>query len=907
MSNPNIHLCAGVDEDDKDKISLIYRTLQEIIIEAGMYAQFERDTIIRQVDRVYIHRNYSVSVNSYNNYIAIFYLSKSLYTEHNSYVSSICPLSIGTILTESYILTAADCVDSLSKDITISHQLEQITRKVDRINIHPNWNSNHRHGKDNIALLHLSNPLNFTGNKQLTRIQVPTRFYTLNNTLLRMIDWIQDTKLLLLDNNDPLCNSLIDKNEQQFCVKSINNSQRDEVGQPIFQWINNRWMQVGIISSITKHIDDSHIDVVTSLHHYYHWLESIVYTQNHGLFNIANMADLTKNLPTTYKCNVRTVSCGCSAENVQLSPTKIIGGEEAIPRSWSMVVSIHYHDSDEPSCTGSILTHSYILTSAHCVDDASVMDLHIVAGVHNRVEDFPMIRYVQNIYIHPDWNRSDSTYRNDIALLYIFPPLPINGNGNPALTCVPHINPSSETVNYPSEGSHLVMVGWGSTQYGSTIVSNTLQQVSIDVIDKNDTKCLQTIHDVNKQFCAMKSGRDPCHGDLGGPIFQWKGTYWDQVGITSYGGQCDQIGTPGIFTRLASYFNWMESIINSSLTTTTPVPPPLPILHECNKASTCGCGKTDVVLTPSRIVGGEDALDNSWPMIVSVRLHGSKDHSCGGTILSKSFILTAAHCLRGISDIHPSGITIAAGMTNRSDPDQIIRNVDEIHIHPYYLGQLDDKRHDIALLHIDQPFEFESNVNFTKTCIHRLNSTISADQYPKNGTRLVVIGWGVLLPGTMYVPEILQQAQVFTIDNQDPICDNLIQASELQFCAGLYQGGKDSCQGDSGGPIFQWTEQYWEQVGIVSHGTGCAEENYPGIYTRLSYYYDWIQNILIRNGEHLESGIFSDTTTTTSMSATSSNTISSFRSSSITLYNICKYQFNIMICGLVLLLCFLYY
>jgi len=50
--------------------------------------------------------------------------------------------------------------------------------------------------------------------------------------------------------------------------------------------------------------------------------------------------------------------------------------------------------------------------------------------------------------------------------------------------------------------------------------------------------------------------------------------------------------------------------------------------------------------------------------------------------------------------------------------------------------------------------------------------------------------------------------------------------------------------GDSGGPIHQWLDDHWEQVGIVSFGSGCALANRPGMYTRLSFYYDWIQSYL---------------------------------------------------------------
>ncbi|CAF0857061.1 unnamed protein product [Adineta ricciae] len=804
----------------------------------------------------------------------------------------------GTILTDSYILTAAHYVDSSSDDLIISYKSEENLGKINRVYIHPEWKDYHRYRKDNVALLRLSNRLNFTVHRQLSRARLSPRVHLLENTMLQIIDWQRNTRVFLIANNDSLCNSFIDGDEQQFCVRFYESSQEDAVGKPIFQWMNHRWVQIGIVHLATKYTDDSYIGVVTSLHHYYNWLESIVNTPNFRTLSIGVTANVARNVPTTYECSVHSTSCGCSGENVKLSSTRIFGGEEAVPYSWSMVVSIHFNDSDEPSCTGSILTGSYVLTSAGCVDGASEMDLHIVAGVHNRLEDFPTIRYVQKIHIHPDWNRSDHTYGNDIALLYVFPPLPINGRGNPALTCVPHINSLTESVNYPLQGSQLVMVGWGSAGDDSHAMSETLQQVSIDVSNKNDPNCIKNVRDADKQFCAGRSNRSPCRGDLGGPIFQWKGTYWDQVGITSYGGQCDQVDSPAVFTRLAVYFNWMESVVNSSLTTTTPSPPPVPIVHECNKASTCGCGQTDVALTPSRIVGGEDALDDSWPMIVSLRLNGSIDHLCGGTILSASFILTAAHCLRNLSETYPTDLSIAAGMTNRSDPGRILRNIDRIHVHPYYLGGSDDKRHDIALLHVDQPFVFESDLKLTKTCVHRLDSSLPVDQYPKNGTRLVIIGWGVMQFGTKYIPEILQQAQVFSIDNDHSICKKSIQDSELQFCAGLYEGGKDSCEGDSGGPIFQWTGQYWEQVGVVSYGTGCADAYFPGVYTRLSFYYDWIQNILIRNGEHLESGTLSSSTMT--RFTTSADLIP--HSNTISMYHFYKYHFHVVIYGLSLIL-----
>ncbi len=241
---------------------------------------------------------------------------------------------------------------------------------------------------------------------------------------------------------------------------------------------------------------------------YYHeWIGSVLNSKSLTSFTMATTTDSITNLTTTYECNISKVSCGCSINNVVLSPMRIIGGEEAVPHSWAMAASIRLNYSEIHSCGGSILTSTYILTSAHCIDGASLLEISIIAGIHNRIEDFARIYYVHGIYIHPNWNGSDGTYRNDIALLYILPPLPVDGNANFARTCVPYISSPNETISYPSNGSHLAIIGWGSTQYNNNIMSDTLQQASVYTIDNSDSICFQSIYDVEKQFCAgMQEG-----------------------------------------------------------------------------------------------------------------------------------------------------------------------------------------------------------------------------------------------------------------------------------------------------------------------------------------------------------------------------------------------------------------
>jgi secreted trypsin-like serine protease len=250
-----------------------------------------------------------------------------------------------------------------------------------------------------------------------------------------------------------------------------------------------------------------------------------------------------------------------------------------------------------------------------------------------------------------------------------------------------------------------------------------------------------------------------------------------------------------IYTRTVEYNQWISSVLNDCVTPTTTIETTTvttqpPRIYSCNHTLTCGCSQSPVVLTPSRIVGGENAFESSWSMIVSLRKNDNDRHLCGGSIISDSYILTAAHCLYGSVTNPPVGVTISVGMTNISDPKQVHRNVDHVYIHPEYIGLVNGYRHDIAVLHLNQSLEIDTNPLLTKSCIHRVDPPLISQEYIQNGTRLSVIGWGTMTSGIADSPIILQQAEVFAIDNNDFICRNAMNDSLTQFCAGLYQGGK---------------------------------------------------------------------------------------------------------------------
>jgi len=224
----------------------------------------------------------------------------------------------------------------------------------------------------------------------------------------------------------------------------------------------------------------------------------------------------------------------------------------------------------------------------------------------------------------------------------------------------------------------------------------------------------------------------------------------------------------------------------------------------------------------SRIVGGFEAESGKYPFFVSWE-------GCGASLIAKDVILTAAHC----QGIFQNTVRIGQYRKFGSMGQGLQRNIVQRIPHPKYS---------------------DSDVNYDYM-VMKLNEAVTDDYTPiqLNGNGAVpmdeqilsVIGFGALNQQSQSTPARLQQVDVNYFSSST--CNGLSGyqgdvKDDTMFCAGVEGGGKDSCQGDSGGPIFyQKQDGSYEQVGIVSWGIGCAQRNYPGVYSRISGELDWIQ------------------------------------------------------------------
>ncbi|XP_060844575.1 transmembrane protease serine 9-like [Rhopalosiphum padi] len=269
---------------------------------------------------------------------------------------------------------------------------------------------------------------------------------------------------------------------------------------------------------------------------------------------------------------------------------------------------------------------------------------------------------------------------------------------------------------------------------------------------------------------------------------------------------------------------------NKPITTTTTTTTTPSYVDSEGGSNDYQCGLKNGPQDQERIVGGQNADPGEWPWIVAI--FNSGRHFCGGSLIDDTHVLTAAHCVAHMSSWDVARLTANLGDYNiksKTDVKHMERKIKRVVRHKGF-----DQRtlyNDIALLTLDKPVKFDKQV-------HPICLPTSRSMYA--GQTATVIGWGSLKESGPQ-PAILQKVNVPVWTNQE--CKFKYGAAapggivDHFLCAG--KAARDSCSGDSGGPLML-NDGKWTQVGIVSWGIGCGKGQYPGVYTRVTSFMNWI-------------------------------------------------------------------
>ncbi|XP_055381466.1 serine protease snake [Condylostylus longicornis] len=251
----------------------------------------------------------------------------------------------------------------------------------------------------------------------------------------------------------------------------------------------------------------------------------------------------------------------------EFSVPLIVGGEETLLGEYPHMAAIGWikeQGSISWACGGSLISEIFVLTAAHCTSLGGKSPNLVKLGAHgidSSVEDVNIqILKVSEIISYPKYKKEEYYY--DIALIKL----------NKNVLFSKYVRPACLWFRSKIDDVEIVTAtGWGRTRYLGPR-SDKLLKVDLKMIDRN--KCNELykreikLHRgiTESQFCAgyLEGGKDTCQGDSGGPINVHMGKYNCInyiIGITSFGKFCAAPNSPGVYTKINSYLDWIEKIV----------------------------------------------------------------------------------------------------------------------------------------------------------------------------------------------------------------------------------------------------------------------------------------------------------------------------------------------------------
>ncbi|XP_014474150.1 PREDICTED: coagulation factor IX-like [Dinoponera quadriceps] len=501
------------------------------------------------------------------------------------------------------------------------------------------------------------------------------------------------------------------------------------------------------------------------------------------------------------------------------APEAIVGGFVATAGQFPHQCSLRVYG--QHICGGTIISSTHIVTAAHCVDNPSyARSMTIATGTLSSTSG--TIHQVKEIKIHPGYTGEQRTaWKDDIAVIILTKPMTFNSYQKP----VPLASRDYTTGTYRG-----ITSGWGKTSVNSNISPN-LKWLAVNILSKvNCLKAHNYPQTNDKHMCTLeKQGQGVCQGDSGGPLI----INGELCGVTSWVAPC-ALGIPDVFTNVFYYLDFIKRCqlvfqVSSSIRDAGDV-------FEQVLFNNCMGNMHDILDmaiwqpaviqetygdAPEAIVGGFVATAGQFPHQCSLRVYG--EHICGGTIISSTHIVTAAHCVEEKWE-HPY-MTVATGTL--SSTSGTIHQIKEIMIHPGYTGeQRTAWKDDIAVIILTKPMTFNS---------YQKPVPLASRDYTTGTYRGITSGWGKTSVKSDVAP-YLKWLGVNILSKVDCTkAHRYPQTNDKQMCT-LKMKGHGVCQGDSGGPLIA----NGELCGVTSWVAPCAL-GIPDVFTNVYFYKDFIK------------------------------------------------------------------
>jgi secreted trypsin-like serine protease len=238
-----------------------------------------------------------------------------------------------------------------------------------------------------------------------------------------------------------------------------------------------------------------------------------------------------------------------------------------------------------------------------------------------------------------------------------------------------------------------------------------------------------------------------------------------------------------------------------------------------------------------RIIGGNiiSGDELKYPFMATIWYLDGEEFAfkCGASYIGKNFFLTAAHCIK---QKDPRMTIIKMGSNNLLNMPDIFF-IKQIYIHPKFNRQ--NLKNDIAIIETTTEPDSIKYSPVRLPCNHLVNICYII------GSLVKVIGFGK----SDNKSELEYLENLKDVDLKIKIINDT-KYSKKFICADVFLAGDekdgvvlDSCTGDSGGPCIKKIRDHWILIGIVSWGSNCGEVKFPGVYTKVLSYHNWIREI----------------------------------------------------------------